>query len=122
MTIGAIQLNSVDGQKPSAPTFVVDVEFVGDDSYPTGGTTEFTEAIRDAVEAARAALSDSNVRGRSNFEIICVAAADAGQYVPWYDKDNDTLFVRDGGAATWTEVANTTNLSATTFKLTLLCR
>lgn len=121
MTIGAVQINDVDGGKPSAPTFAVSVEFAGDDAYVAGGTPDFTESIRDAIEAAGAALSDANVRGRTNIEIICVAGYDAGQYVPWFDAANDKLFVRDGGSATWAEVAPG-SLAATTFKLTLLCR
>ena len=122
MTLGTITIDSVAGQKPSTPMFAIDVEFDGDDEYPTGGTAEFTAAIRDAIEAKRAALSDANVRGRTNIEIICVSGYDAGQYVPWFDADNDKLFVRDGGSATWAEVANEEDLSETSFKLTLLCR
>lgn len=122
MTIGTISLGNVNGQKPSTPMFTVDVEFAGDDAYATGGTPEFTESVRDAIETARKALDDANVRGRTNVEIICVAGYDAGQYVPYFDRENDLLFVRDGGSATWAEVANAADLSGTTFKLTLLCR
>lgn len=120
MTIGAITVDSVAGEKPSTPMFAIDVEFAGDGAYPAGGTPDFTEAIRDAIEAKRAVLSDANVRGRTNVEIICVAGYDAGQYVPWFDVPNDKLFVRDGGSATWAEASG--NISTTTFKLTLLCR
>jgi hypothetical protein len=122
MAIGAITYDGGDGmvgEKPSAPLFAVDVEFAGDAAYPAGGTPNFQGLVRDAIEAAVAALPDANVRGRTNIEIRAVAGYDAGQYVPWYDRAADKLFVRDGGSATWAEAAG--NLSTTTFKLTLLC-
>lgn len=122
MSIGAISLGDINGGSPSDPMFTVDVEFVGDNSYPTGGTPAFTESVRDAIETARKAATDKNVRGRTNISIICIAAADCGQYVPWFDGDNDKLFVRDGGSATWAEVSNGVSLAAVTFKLKLLCK
>jgi len=122
MSIGAITMGEITGEKPSAPLFAIDVSFAGDSSYPTGGTADFQESVRDAIETYMAAQSDANVRGRWNVEIQCVAGFNCGQYVPWYDAANDKLYVRDGGHATWDEVANTTNLSGTTFNLTLLCK
>ncbi len=120
MTLGAITYGGMTGEKPSTPMFAVDVSFAGDDSYPAGGTPDLNEAVRDAIEAAVAALPDANIRGRTNVSIICVAGSDSGQYVPYYDADNDKLFVRDGGSATWAEASG--DLSTTTFKLTLLCK
>ncbi len=120
MSLGAITFSNITGEKPSAPLFAVDVAFAGDGAYPAGGTPDFQELVRDAIETAMAAKTDANVRGRTNVSIVCVAGYDAGQYVPYYDAANDKLFVRDGGSATWAEASG--NLSTTTFKLTLLCK
>jgi len=100
----------------------LNIEFDGDTSYPTGGTADFQDFVRDIVEAAAAAASDSNVRGAQSLEIVDIVPGDCGQYVPSYDKTNDKLFVRDGGSATWAEVANTTPLNGTKFNVTVLCR
>ena len=121
MTLGAITLGTLEGDKPSAPLFAIDVSFEGDDAYPTGGTPNFQDAIRDAIEAANAAKSDHNVRGRMDISIQCVAGFESGQYVPYYDAANDKLKVLDGGSATWAEVADTTDIHTTVFNLTLLC-
>jgi len=121
MTLGAITLGTLKGEKPSAPLFAIDVSFDGDDSYPTGGTAGIQELVRDAIEAANAAKSDSNVRGRQDVTIQCVAGYNAGQYKPVYDAANDKLLVYDGGSATWAEVTAAEDLSTTTFNMTLLC-
>lgn len=121
MTLGAITLGTLEGDKPSAPLFAIDVSFEGDDAYPTGGTPGFEELVRDAIEAANKAKSDKNVRGRQDITVQCVAGYQAGQYVPYYDAANDKLMVFDGGSATWAQVAATTDLHTTVFNLTLLC-
>lgn len=116
MAIGAITVvDRVDNQIDNAAL----VSFAGDDSYPTGGTADFQEAIRDALEAYELAKSDANVRGRSNVTILRVSAHECGQYLPWYDATNDKLYVKDGGSATLAEVGNGVSLAAVTFKMWL---
>jgi hypothetical protein len=121
MPIGAITLGIAAGFKPSAPLFNINMEFAGDSSYPTGGSADFMEAVRDAIQTQMAAMPDANVRGRIDVSGVSIIGFECGQYVPWYDAANDKLFVRDGGHATWQEVPNGTNLSTTTFKLTVAC-
>lgn len=98
------------------------ISFDGDDSYPTDGTPDFTVFVESILAAIAAAASDKNVRGVENYEIVDISAGDCGQYVPSYDKANDNLFVRDGGDASWSEVADTTDLSTTTFNVTVFCK
>lgn len=120
MTIGTMTFSDMTGDKPKAPMFAVDVSFPGDDNYPAGGTPDFNELVRDAIDTHMKALPDANVRGRMNVSVVSVAGSDSGQYVPSYDAVNDKLFVRDGGSATWAEASG--DLKAITFKLTLLCK
>ena len=121
MALGALTIAGIQGEKPSAPQFVIDLSFAGDGAYPTGGTLDFEATVNAAIAAAAALTTDHNVRAGQVVAIRAIVAFECGQYVPWYDKTNDTLFVRDGGHATWDEVANGTNLAGTTFNLTLLC-
>jgi hypothetical protein len=98
------------------------ISFDGDNAYPAGGTLDFTAYVRDIVAAVAAAATDKNVRGAESLEIDAVIPQNCGQYVPSFDKAADTLFVQDGGHATWAEVAPATDLSGTTFNLVVLCK
>lgn len=120
MALGAITitLDEIQGRKVQAPLFAVRVSFPGDGDYPAGGTPDFTELVRDAVEEYMAARSDANVRGRMNFTIMALIGGDCGAYVPLYDDANDKLKVLVG--ATWVQNA-TANISGTTFNVTLIC-
>lgn len=104
----ALGTGTVTGQykkSASAPLDVIHISFAGDDSYPTGGTAAFQAYVR--------ALLDRDVT------IACVTkGAATGTYTPIYDIANDKLYVEDENGA---EVANTTNLSGTTFALVLFC-
>lgn len=93
------------GEAPGAPTFVERLSFVGDDSYPTGGTAAFQQFVRDIL-------------GGRAIEIIDIIPGDCADNVPYYDKTNDKLKVRV--LSTGAEVANATNLSGVTFNLTVL--
>ena len=121
MALGTITVGTKEGEKPSAPLFTIDVSFEGDAAYPDDGTPNFQELVRDAIEAANAAKSDHNVRGRQDITIQTVLAYHAGQYIPVYDVANDKLLVYDGGSATWAQVSGTPDLHTTIFNLTLLC-
>lgn len=120
MALGAITvtLDEIQGRKPRAPLFAVRVSFPGDGDYPAGGTPDFTELVRDAVEAYMKARSDANVRGRMSFTIMTLVGGLCGIYVPLYDHDTDKLKVLVG--STWVENA-TANISGTTFNVTLIC-
>jgi len=111
MTIGTITEGSKNQGNPSDPIFVVDVSFTGDTSYPSDGTPGFQALVNAAVFG-----------GKSSLEILAIMDFSCGQYIPYYDKDNDKLLVFDGGHATWNEVGNGTNLGGTTFNLTVLMK
>jgi len=100
----------------------LNIQFAGDGAYPAGGTADFTAYVKDIVAVAAAAALDANVRGAQELEIVDVKAGDCGQYVPSFDLANDKLFVRDGGHATWAEVAPAVDLSGTTFNVTVMCK
>lgn len=95
--------------------------FPGDTSYPTGGTAgaDVLAALKTAIKTAAAAAGDANVRGIEGVTIKEIIPGDCGQYVPSWT--GGKLKVRDGGHATWDEVANTTALNGTTFNVTFLC-
>jgi len=104
MAIGTITLGTGAGLKPSAPLAVQPMSFPGDASYPTGGTATFGATVKTKL-------------GKS-CEILQVIGGDCGVYLALYDKGNDKLKVRkivDG-----TEPTATTDLSGTTFNVTVL--
>jgi len=113
---------AIEARSNKVSDFKVRMNFDGDDAYPTGGTATFQALFRAAVNAANAALSDSNVRGDESLEILDIIGGDCGQYVAFYDKTNDKLKVLDGGSATRAEVTATTDLSGTKFNITVICK
>jgi len=86
----------------SAPLGVARISFGGDDSYPNpGGTATFQAYVRALLSRDVSVISVSK-------------AAACGVYTPIYDAANDKLYVEDAAGA---QVANETDLSATTFIL-----
>jgi len=113
MALGTITVTSQTVKAASAPIQAVLLSFPGDGAYPTGGTTGFRALVRAAL--AR------------QVNIIGVFMADkCGGYIPLYDVANDTLMVLQGDYSEsadgpLVEVAATGDLSATTFKVNVLC-
>lgn len=107
MALGAATVNVQAGKAPSAPTFIDDISFAGDASYPTGGTAAFQDFIRGAAGIKE---------GRTIDAVIDIAGQAAN--MPIYNKATDKLmvFVRTTGV----EVANTTNLSGVTFRVLVI--
>jgi hypothetical protein len=122
MTLGTITLPNakLTGAMPQAPLFAINISFPGDDAYPAGGTPDFQELVRDAIETKMKAAADANIRGRQNVEIENVIAGLCGAYTPIYDKANDKLWV--DVKATGVEVAPAVDLSTTTFNVTVVCK
>lgn len=90
------------------------ISFLGDGSYPTGGTAAFQAKVRAAL-------------GGMNVEVVAVYPQDCGGYMPCYDKTNDKLkvFYVDNNNASdgpQIEVPNTTNLSGVTFNVVVLSK
>ena len=112
MAIGAITAGDQDGAKPSSPVFMDVVSFLGDDSYPAGGTLAFEATLRAVVGDSR--------------EIIAVIGQDCGGYVPVYVPSTGALKVYEGDydpAATGPLTENATaDLSGTTFNLLVISR
>lgn len=111
MAIGTITLGTSAGGAPSAPTFFDPISFAGDGAYPTGGTASFEAAYQAKVLSART--------------IVTVIPGDCGGYVPVYDRTNDKLkvYYADNNNASdgpLIEVPNATDLSAVTFRLTVV--
>lgn len=108
MALASGALTVKTGEAPGAPTFVVSISFDGDDSYPTGGTLAFQQFVRNIVT------------GTPSLEIVDVISGDCGNHKAEYLKGTDALKVRL--ISTGAEVANSTDLSSTTFNLTVLAR
>lgn len=84
--------------------------FVGDDSYPTGGTTGHEAFVQTALSRGVELLSATGY-GDDGTDLTHLAQ---------YDAANDTLKVYT--IATGVEIANTTDLSTTTFRMDYLSR
>ena len=110
MALGTITASNtqVPGQ-PGSPVYVVPLSFVGDDDYPTGGTTGF-----EALVSAASGVSPKNLT------IVAVIAGDCGGYMPVYEGGN--LKVYEGAAGANVEVTAATDLSATTFNVAVVAK
>lgn len=108
MALGTFSRSDKTGQVPAAPTFVDRVSFLGDGSYPTGGTAGFAAKLQALAKDGRAP--------------IAVIGQDCGGYVPVYDEANDKLKVYKsaGSAIALAEVANAADLSGTTFNVIVI--
>jgi hypothetical protein len=80
------------------------MSFPGDGAYATGGTVGFGVSVKAKI-------------GKS-CEILQVIGGDCGVYLAQYDKTNDKLKVRK--IADGAEPTASTDLSATTFNVTVL--
>lgn len=112
MSLGTITPVAAQSVNNSKAAFMDAVGIVGDDSYPTGGSTGL-----DALLQAELGPEARNVIG--------VIPGDCGGFVPVYDPANGgTLKVyRAGGTnAALEEVPNATNLSGTTFNLIVVSK
>jgi hypothetical protein len=109
MALGAITAIRKAQKSASEPTRMLELTIVGDNAYPTGGTTGFS-----ALVAAAATVRE----GVTVMAVVDVGGI-AGHY-PVYDAANDRLkiFVRTTGV----EVANTTDLSGTTFRMAVFAK
>jgi hypothetical protein len=101
MAIGTMTLTSDLVKAASAPSGIAEVSFVGDTSYPTGGTAAFNATVQALM-------------GRAVTVLGIQKSGPTGVYTPIYDKVNDKLYVE---VAAGTEVPNATDLHGTTFKL-----
>lgn len=113
MAIGAITTGLEHGQIADHPIFVQKLSFLGDASYPTGGTAAFEATVQTALGKA--------------VEIVSIIADDCDGFVPVYDKAADTLkvFFADYDAVAdgpLIEVASMDDLSGSTFNITVIGR
>lgn len=98
------------GQTTMRASFINAVSFPGDDAYPTGGTPNAQQFFRDLI-GDRVTVMDVVGYG--------YAAGGALTHFVEYDNANDTLIVR---VLAGTEVVDTTDISATTFRVTVFSR
>ncbi len=97
MSLGTITFTAQEGAQPSAPSFVDRISFAGDSAYPTGGTPGF-----------KALFNAKTKDGRTPFAVLSQGLTH--EFI--YDLAGDKLIaiVR----ATGLQVADTTDISATT--------
>jgi hypothetical protein len=98
-------------QSPELQVYCDVIEFPGDDDYVTGGTPEFQSFVRAAV--------GHNVTVIAIIDVGSNTAGTPALFEPVYDQANDTLIVLDPARV---EVAATTDLSTTTFRLAVLSK
>ena len=109
MALGTLTRVAAKSGDSSKPVFYDRVSFVGDTSYPTGGTTGFDALITALLGDAR--------------EVVAIIPEDCGAYLPVYLPDNGGTFkVYEGTAGANAEVANTTALDGVTFNLLVLSK
>lgn len=103
MAVGTLVKTLTGQMGNTSPLQANPISFTGDDAYPTGGTVAFQAKVQALFQDHR--------------EIVAVIPGICGGFRPVYDKANDKLVVYAAGGA---EVANTTNLGATTFNMTVI--
>jgi len=110
MALGTFTKAAGVGEGPSQPTFLDVISFLGDSSYPTGGTTGFEALVRALVGDSR--------------EILAVWPQDCGGFTPTYVASTDAFKVFRTGAVNTAmeEVPNATDLSSTTFNVLVLSK
>jgi len=107
MALGTITLQTEKGGQTLEPRFKAHVQFLGDTSYPTGGTPGFNALVAAAL-------------GKEGVNVISVERAGlCGGFIPVYDPANDSLLVLRTGAvdSPQAEVPPTTALDGITFDL-----
>lgn len=106
MALGTITKSAgLDSPGGPTPVFADLVSFLGDSTYPAGGTPGFQAAFRAAV-------------GKGAREILAVIPGNAGDLLVTYDKANDKLFCRL--ISTGAEASG--DLSGTTINLVVLSK
>lgn len=95
--------------REGGPIIAARISFLGDDSYPTGGSADFSDFVAAALGV-----------GANDLEVLAVTAQNLSDHELLYDKTNDKLIVRV--ASTAAEVANTTDLSSVTFEALVLAK
>ncbi len=117
MAIGTPVINGSYFQAPSVPTFVDDVSFALDSSYPALGYTGLPLALQKA-------LAGTYSQGQSARTIVeILTPVDLSGYVVAWDAVNQTvrLYTSNGASpGALLEVPTATNLSTITLRLRLL--
>lgn len=104
MALGAIEV--LEGHAADGNLRVDTLKFTGDATYPTGGTPNIRNLVREAL-------------GKGSLTIVAVMPVDCGGKSIGYDLENDKLKVYAAGGA---QEANNTNLSTTTFTIAVVSR
>ena len=94
--------------REGGPVIAARISFLGDDSYPTGGSINFAAFVGAALGVG------------SNLQILAVIPQNNSNNDLRYDATNDTLIALV--ASTGVEVANTTDLSGTTFEALVIAK
>jgi len=95
--------------REGGPVIAARISFLGDDAYPTGGSVDFSDFVAVALGI-----------NATQLDILGVFAQNLSDHELLYDRANDKLIVRV--ASTAAEVANTTDLSGTTFEALVIAQ
>lgn len=110
MALGTISLVGAErAGQTLEPVFRIHLQFLGDTSYPTGGSTGFTALVAAAVG-----------KGVADITVLKVEKVGlCGGYEPIFDLANDTLLMTRTAAINLPaeEVPNTTAMDGVTFDL-----
>ena len=106
MALGTAVNNGERMKSHSHALDIVDVSFPGDTSYPTDGTADFTQYVRDLL-GRDVSIVDVRPLGLN------------GGYEAIYDAANDKLLMVV--KATGVEVGDTTPMQGTTFRMAIYC-
>ena len=109
MSLATPATNVAEVGREGGPVIVGRVTFPGDDSYPTGGTADFTDFIK-------AAFDDAGIEVLAVIQDGPVAA----DFRLDYDKANDKLVATV--PSTGAQVANAVDMSSTTFECLIVAK
>ncbi len=104
MSLGTITAGAEVGRE-GGPEVLGLISFLGDDSYPTGGTAGFQALVRTAF-------------GGASIEVLAVVQQNLSDHVARYDKTNDKLTVQL--MSTGAQVGSAVDLSSITFELLVI--
>lgn len=108
MSLGTITRDGAESVIAQGPVFFDRVSFLGDDSYPTGGTTGFDALIQAVVGDSR--------------NVVGVIAEDCGGYLPVYAAGLLKVYEAAADGNPLDEVGNATDLSSVTFNLLVISK
>ncbi len=118
MAIANPTLDYKAGERPSAPTMLLNVSFDGDANYPAGGTAGFKASVLAACKAANPPLNIDVTN------VVAVLGVKTGGYKIEYNRSTDKLLVFWCAAAgsPMAEVTASTDLHLVRFEVVVVVK